>query len=126
MSVVGVISGDAGQSDDRIAMDPDEPTRLSDAVALAQVVEHGMSLVHGEPAVEQGRALAFGEAGLARVAVEQADVALLTVALADGEISRVTSPVVGAGGILATEAGEVVHGKESSRQRGWVVVQGIG
>jgi hypothetical protein len=126
MSVVGVISGDAGQPDDGVAMDPDEPTGLSDAVALDQVVEHGMGLVPREPTVEQGRPLALGEAGLARVAVEQADVVLLAVTVADGEISGVTSPVEGAVGILATEASEVVHGEGTSRQRGWVVVQGIG
>ena len=126
MSVAGVTSGGTGQSDDGVAMDTDEPLGLSDAVALGQVVEHGMRLVIGKPTVEQGSDFAFGEACLTGVAVEQTDLVLLAVALADGEISGVASAVERAVGILATEAREVVHGKESSRQEGWVVVQGIG
>jgi hypothetical protein len=72
-----------GQSDNGVAMDADEPLSLSDATAVVQVGKHGASFVVGEPAIEQGRALAFGEACLAGPAVEQADVILLAVAVAD-------------------------------------------
>jgi hypothetical protein len=126
MSIVGVTSGGTGQSDDGVAMDTDEPLGLSDAVALGQMVEHGVCLVFGEPTIEQGCALALGEAGLARVAVEQTDVVLLAVAFADREVSGVPSPIEGAVGVLAAEAREVVHGEESSRQKGWVAVRGFG
>lgn len=105
-----MIAGGAGQPDDGVAMDADEAFSLADAVSLGQVMEHGAGRLVGEPAIEQRRPLALGEAGLAGVAVEQADVIPLAVAIADGEIPGVSSPVEGAVGILAAEAGEVVHG----------------
>jgi len=55
-------------------MDADEAFGLSDPVALDQVFEDGDRLLRRQTRVEQGRALAFGEAALARLAVEQADV----------------------------------------------------
>jgi hypothetical protein len=70
MSVVGMIAGGAGQADHGVAVDADEPFGLADATAFIEVGEDGVRLLVGEPAVEQGRALALGEAGLAAVAVE--------------------------------------------------------
>jgi len=126
MSVVGVVADGAGQSDDGVAMDADEASGLSDAAALVEVLEDGEGLVLGHAAVEQRGALAFGEAGLARLTVQQPDGVVLAVAVADGEISVVALPVGRAVGILATEAGEVIHSEAASRQAGWVEVQGIG
>jgi hypothetical protein len=103
-----------GQSDDGVAMDPDEPLGLSDAATVVEVGEDGASLLVGEPAIEEGRALAFGEAGLAGVAVEQADVILLAVAVADREVANTASAVQRAVGVMTTEASEVVHGEEPS------------
>jgi hypothetical protein len=48
----------------------DEPLGLSNAATVVEVGKDGASLVVGEPAIEEGRALALGEAGLAGVAVE--------------------------------------------------------
>ena len=39
MSVVGVLAGDAGQSDDGVAVDADEPAGLADAAALGEVLQ---------------------------------------------------------------------------------------
>ena len=125
MSVVGVITGGAGQPDDGVAMGADQAAGLADAVALGEVVEDGRGLLLGHPAVEERRALPFGEAGLAGLAVEQSDVVILAVAVADGEVAGVAPPVQGASGILAAEAREVVHGEGASRRTGWVEVQGI-
>jgi hypothetical protein len=123
MSVVGVIAGGFRQSDDGIAMDPDEAFGLTDAVALGEVLEHGARLLVGESAIEQRRALALGEAGLAGVTVEQTDMIPLAVAGADGEVAGPSSAVEGAIGILATEAGEIVHRGRRSLHEGWVKVQ---
>ena len=82
-----MIAGGAGQADDGIAMDADEAPGLSDAVVLGEVMEYGAGLLLGHAAVEQWGALALGEAGLAGVAVEQADVILLAVTVADGQVS---------------------------------------
>jgi hypothetical protein len=81
------------------------------------VLEHGEGLSLGEMAVEQGRALALGEAVLAGLAVEQSDVILLAVAGADREVAGVTRAVEGALRVLTAEAREVVHAGDRSEQR---------
>src|SRR5512143_3941048 len=83
MSVVGVLSGGPGQSDNGIRLDADEAAGLSNAIALGQVVEDGDGGFIGESATIQGRALAFGEAGAAGVAVAWAKLFVLAVAAAD-------------------------------------------
>jgi hypothetical protein len=64
-----------------------------------------------------------GEAGLAGPAREQADVMPLALAVADGEVAGPSLAVEGAVGILATEAGEIVHGERKSLHEGWVKIQ---
>ena len=110
MSVAGMLSGQFRQADDRIAVDLDQASSLSNAAALGEVLEHGAGLLLGQVGVEKRRALALGEARLAGVAIEQPDVVLFAVAAADGEVSGVALAEQGAIGILAAEASEVVHG----------------
>ena len=109
--MVGVLPGDPGQSADRIGVDADEAPGLADAAAVVEVLEHGEGLLLREMTVEEGRALALGEAVSARLAVEQPDVVVLPVAVADGEVAGVAAGVEGAVGVLAAEAREVVHAK---------------
>jgi hypothetical protein len=52
MSVVGMAANSTGQSDDGVAMDPDEPLGLSNAATVVKVGEDGASLLVGEPAIE--------------------------------------------------------------------------
>ena len=104
------------QADDRIGMDLDQASGLSDAAALGEVLEDGVRLLVGQMGMEQGRALAFGEAVRASVAVEQTDVVVLAVVGTDREISGVALAVEGAIGLLAAEASEVVHGRGSPRR----------
>jgi hypothetical protein len=113
-----MIPGGTGQPDDGVAMDADEASSLADAVAFGEVIKDGSGLLVGHAAVEQRSALALGEAGLAGVAVEQADVVLLAVAIADGKVSGPASPVSGTVGILAAEAREIVHSDLASRLAG--------
>jgi hypothetical protein len=103
-------AGGAGQSDHGVAVDADEPFGLADAAALVEVGEDGVRRLVGEPAVEQGRTLALGEAGLAGVAVEQPDVVPLAVAVADREVAGAAEAVQPAVGVVAAEASEIVHG----------------
>jgi hypothetical protein len=118
MSVAGVLSGLFRQADDRIGVDIDQASGLSHATAFGEVLEHGAGLLFGEVSLEQGCALALGEAVFAGPTVEQADVFLLAEAAADGEVSGVASAVEDAIGILATEARKIVHGVETPRWRG--------
>ena len=112
-----MVSGDAGQSDDGVGIDPDQTPGGADATALIQVLEDGEGLLFGEMAVEQGCTLSLRGAALAGVAVEQADVVLFAVAGADGKIAGVAPGVEDALGVLAAEAREVVHAEDRSGQR---------
>jgi hypothetical protein len=117
MSVVGMLSDHAGQASDGVGIDADQASGAANATALVEMLEHGEGLFFGEMAVEQGRSLAFGEAVLAGLAVEQSDVLLLAVAGADREIAGVTATVEGALGVLTAEAREVVHAGDRSERR---------
>jgi hypothetical protein len=105
-----MIAGQSPQPHDGIAMDADESLGLADAVALDQVLEDRDGHRRGQARSGQGSALALGESRTAGVAVEQADVALLAVSVADGEVAGVAPAVERAGGIQAAEARQVIHG----------------
>jgi hypothetical protein len=111
-------AGHLRQADDRIGVDVDQAPGLSDAAALAEVVEDGAGLLLGQMGVEQRCALALGEAIFAGLAVEQPDVALLAVAGADREVAGVAPAEEGAIGILAAEAREIVRGTGAPRRPG--------
>src|SRR5262249_21954753 len=117
MSVAGMLAGLFRQADDRIGVDIDEAPGLSDAAAFGEVLEHGAGLLLGEVGLEQGRALALGEAVLAGPAVEEPDGLVLAVAATNGEVPGVALAVEGAIRSLATEAREIVHGVETPRLR---------
>jgi hypothetical protein len=110
MSVVGVLSGGAGESDDGVAMDADEAPGGADAATLVEVLKHGVGLLLGQMAAVERRAFAFGEAGAAAVAVELSELLVLAEVAADREVAGVTSAVERTVRILAAEAREVVHG----------------
>jgi len=110
MSVVGVPPGGAGQSDDGVAVDADEPSGGADAAALVEMFEDGVGLLLGQVATVQRRALALGEAGPAGVAVELSELLVLAESAADREVTGAASAVERAVRILTAEAGEVVHG----------------
>jgi hypothetical protein len=112
MSVVGVLTGGAGQADDGVAMDAEEASRGADAAALVEVLENGEGCLLGEMAAVERRALALGEAGATGVAIELAELFVLAVVATDREVAGVAPAVERTVGILATEAGEVVHGSQ--------------
>jgi hypothetical protein len=81
-----------------------ESSGRPDPAAFDQVLEDRDGRLLGQAAMEQRRPLAFREAYLAGVAVEEPDLLVLAVAVADREVAGVTSPEERAGGILAAEA----------------------
>jgi hypothetical protein len=105
-----MLSGEAGQSDDGVAMDADESSGGADAAALVEMVEHRVGLLLGQMAAVERRALAFGGAGPAGVAVELSELLVLAESAADREVAGVASPVERTVRVLAAEAREVVHG----------------
>lgn len=113
-----MLTGQLRQADDGIGVDVDQAPGLSNAAAFTEVVEHRAGLLLGQMAVEQGRALALGEAVLTGLAVEQTDVVVLAEAGADREIAGVAPAEEGAIGFLTAEAREVVHGTEAPHRPG--------
>ena len=93
---------------DRVAVDADQPARVADADALGDVMRDGHDLPWRQAGVKERGALAFGEAGFAGAATEQAAL-VRPIMPGDREITVVAFAVVGAVGILTAEAGEVVH-----------------
>jgi hypothetical protein len=64
------------------------------------------------------------KAGLAGLAVEQPDLAVLAVAVAHRQVNGTAAAVEWAFGVLEAEEREVVPGERSSRRAGSVEVQG--
>jgi hypothetical protein len=116
VGVPGVLPGLACQSHDGVAVDADESLGLADPVALDEVLEDGDGRLGGQVRVEQRGALALGEAGLAGVAVEQADPAAFAVMIADREVAAAALAVERAIGVLAAEAREIVHGRRPTER----------
>jgi hypothetical protein len=100
----------ADVSGHRVAVDPHQPLCLADATPLGDVPQDGRGLVLGQMRPEQRGALALGEAIAAGAASEEANRAVLAVATGDGEVFAAPDAVIGALGIQAAEAREVVHG----------------
>ena len=119
-----MLSDDAGQASNGVGIDADQASGAADATALVEVLEDSEGLLFREVAVEQGRALAFGEAVLARLAIKQSDVVLVAVAGADREIAGVTDAVQGAFRVLTAKAREVVHAGDRSEQKRFDEVRG--
>jgi len=113
-----MLSGGAGQSDDGVAMDTDQSSGGADSAALVQVLEDRVGLLLGQMAAVERCAFAFGEAGPAGVAVELSELLVLAVVAADRQVSGVAPAVEPAVGILAAEAGEVVHEAQGLAVRG--------
>lgn len=102
-----VRAGAGGVACDGVLIDAREPPGLSDPAPVGQVREDVEGFVVGQAGIEQGGALAFGEAVLAAAAVEEPPV-LLTVIPADGEVAGAPHAILGTGGVLAAKAGQIV------------------
>ena len=88
----------------RAPVDMAESSRLADATSVLDVFEHRLNLGGGEPSIEEGRAFAFGEAGIAGPTAEYPFGLFWAVASGDGQVSMAPLGMVGAGGIEAAEA----------------------
>lgn len=66
---------------------------LADPITFDQMLEDRDGRLLGQAAMGQRGALAFREAGLASVAIEEPDPLVLAVAVADREVAGVASPV---------------------------------
>jgi hypothetical protein len=109
VELLGVGAGEAAEAGDGGTADAGEPAGLADAAAVGDVGQHGPGLVRGQAAVEQRGALALGEPGLARAAVEES-APVGAVAGTDRQVAGPALPGLGAAGAQAAEVAEVIHG----------------
>jgi hypothetical protein len=103
-----MLAGLACQPHHGIAVHADQAFGLADPVALNQVLEDRDGFLRGQAGVEQRGALALGEAGVACLAVEQAELLVLPVAVADREVAGVALAVERATRVQTAEAREIV------------------
>src|SRR5258707_680331 len=115
VELAGLRASQEAVANDGILVHADEPTGLADAAAFGDVVQDTDDLAVRQSGVEQGRALAFGEAGLAGAASQHAAL-LRAVAEAHPEVAQTPFPLVGAVAVLTAEARQGVgHGGHSGR-----------
>src|SRR5215207_7126603 len=101
---LGVRARLEGQPPDRLAVHLGQPRRLPLPAPVGQVLQHRHRLPRRQPGVEQRRALALAEAGLARAAVQQPERPGLAVSAAHAEVPRPAAAAEGAVGVVAAEA----------------------
>src|SRR5215207_10072855 len=105
----GVIAGPSGVACDGVGVDAGETSGIAGADPLGHVSQDRSHLLRRQPRVEQGRALALGEAGLAGTTPEHAAGLAGSVARGDGEVAVPTLAQIGAGRVQTTERTQVVH-----------------
>jgi hypothetical protein len=110
VEVAGVLAGDPTQTADGAAVHLAESAGLADAAPLGDVFQDRLDLLRRQSGIEERRPLAFGEASLASVASEHTPGLFGPIATGDGQISGSPLAMLGAVGIQAAEAREVVHG----------------
>jgi hypothetical protein len=112
VGILGVPAGRPGVAVDGILIDADQPPRLADTAPLVEVLDDRDGLVLREARGKQGGALALGEALLTGTTDEH-QAAVLAIAETDAEVVAITQAVIGAVGVLAAEAAEVIHERAS-------------
>jgi hypothetical protein len=111
VEVAGVLAGQSAVAADRVAVHPAKTAGLADAASLGDVLQDRFDLRGREPGIEQRGSLPLGEAVLADAATEHAADLVGSVAAGHSQFSGPPLAILGALGIQAAEASEVVHGE---------------
>jgi hypothetical protein len=114
VEVAGVIASDSAQAADRATIHLAKSTGLPDAASLGDMFQDRFDLLRRQSRVKEGCPLALGEAKLADTATEHASLLMRAVAAGYGQISGPSLAMLGAVGIEATEAREVIHDEAPS------------
>jgi len=110
VEVVSVLPSDSAQAADRAAVHVAKSAGLADTASLGNVIQNRFGLLRRQPRVEERSPLSLRKAGLAHAATEHASLFMNAVATGHGQISGPSLAMLGAVGIQATEAREVIHG----------------
>jgi hypothetical protein len=109
VEVLGLLSSKQTVANNGVFIDADQAGGLTDAATLGQVMQDGKDLVFGQTGIEQRGAFAFGEAILARAAIEEASLRQ-SIVTADGQVAVAAFTEVRAVRVETAENAEVVHG----------------
>ena len=109
MECLGVLTGEDGQPNHRVLVDPDQAARLADAATLLEMLEDGEGLFLGELAAVERGALTLREALLAGATGEDPTLFAGSIPEADPQVVEAALAVVGAVGVLAAEGFQVIH-----------------
>jgi hypothetical protein len=115
------LAGPQGIAGDGVLIDTGQPSGLAGAAAILEVLHDAEGLHMGQPGAKEGRAFAFGEAGLTGTTGEHATLLAGAIAEADAQVALTPQTVVGTLGVLTTEEIKVFHEQHRSRFSGWVV-----
>ena len=99
-----MIPGDSAQAADGTTIYLAEPSSLSDAAPLGDVLQDRFDLLPRQSRVEEGRPFPLREASLAGTTTEHASLLPGAVAAGHGQISGPPLAMLGAVGIQAAEA----------------------
>ncbi len=77
-------------SSHRIPVNPSEATSLAHPAAFRNMVQHGNHLLISQLGTKEQGPLSLRETCFAGVAIEQAQMIVLTIAHADGQVARAT------------------------------------
>jgi hypothetical protein len=117
VELLGVIARQEAEAEYRVLVHTDEPAGLPNPATFGNVMQQGHDLVRGQGAAEERGAFAFGKAGLAGAAAEQASL-VRAVASGDGQVAVAAFAVIGALRVLTAKGVQLVH----SALRGKVAV----
>jgi len=93
VGVPGVLSGEQGQPGDGVAMDATQPCRLAGADPFVQVLQDRDDLLMGELGLVERSPLIFREPSLTGFAAQEANIAVFSHEVVDGEIAAIADAV---------------------------------
>jgi hypothetical protein len=114
MSVVGMITGQAGQANDSVAMHAHQACRGTNATSFLEMAEDRHDRLVGKLGAEEDGPLMLGEGLLARLAAEESVLALFSEAVVNREVAGVALPEGRTLRIGAAKTCKVVHRHEAS------------
>jgi hypothetical protein len=109
VSCLGVSAGLASQTRDGALVDLEQAAGLSDAAAVVEMLQDGEGFVLGQMGLEQRRALALREAGLAGLAPQQTTRPVRPVEAARPDVATAALAVVRTVGVEATVSRKIFH-----------------
>ena len=109
VEILGMPAGDPTITSDGVGIHLAKPTGLPNAAAIGNVLEHRLDLLGRKPSIAQRRPLPLGKPSLARATSKHPSSLLGSVTMRHSQISDPPLAIVGALGIQAAEAREIVH-----------------